>query len=197
MHADMQVMYTNALYYILLLLSHFTSKADVPEFCLTATPMWSPRSFLEGSLRESMCSILTGNTHQRRVTMLSAHELHVSLRDCCNGLQGCARTSAVLRIQALGAEMERRLQQGAAAADLASLEHGVIALLGEACRFCLLTGHTEKAVGTIQAVLEFHFYAPGLAGADIHEMHPCVCALLAHCGPGELHWNGIAAQATN
>ena len=75
-----------------------------------------------------------------------------------------------LCMQALGGELVRRVQQGADAEDVESLERGMIALLGSACRFSLQSGHTEKALGTIQAVLELHFFAPGLTGAA---RHPC------------------------
>ena len=78
---------------------------------------------------------------------------------------GVKSRASVAREQALTRERGRRLQLGADAAGLEPLEAGMIELLTEACRFCQLTGHVEKAVSIIQAALEFHCFAPALSGA--------------------------------
>lgn len=57
-----------------------------------------------------------------------------------------------------------RVQQGADAGSVESLEQGLVFILGSACRLYLGAGYTEKAVSIIQAVLEFHFFAPALSG---------------------------------
>ena len=67
-------------------------------------------------------------------------------------------------LQALGAELTWRAKQGADAATIETLERSMIGLVGSHCQFVLLTGHTEKAVGLVQALLEFHFFCPTMAG---------------------------------
>lgn len=69
-----------------------------------------------------------------------------------------------MQVQAQAGEVAMRVQQGAGPAEVEQLEEGMVALLGDACRLHLCSGHTEKAVGIIQALLEFHFFSPALAG---------------------------------
>ena len=75
-------------------------------------------------------------------------------------------TSAVLPIQALRRERERRRREGAPDEVVAACERDILVLLLEYLQMQMQSGHTERAVACIQALLEFNCFSPDFPGAS-------------------------------
>ena len=63
-------------------------------------------------------------------------------------------------MQALKQERARRVLEGAPASVVMEAEEAVVAFFIEGCRFEMQSGHTERAIASIQAALEYACFAP-------------------------------------
>ena len=63
-------------------------------------------------------------------------------------------------VQALKQERARRVLQGAPAGVITESEEAIVAFFVEGCRFEMQSGHTERAIASIQAALEYACFAP-------------------------------------
>lgn len=92
--------------------------------------------------------------------------------------------------QALKQERVRRVLEGAPPSVVAETEEAVVAFFIEGCRFDLQSGHTERAVASIQAALEYACFAPSFpvgmlqwcgawqCGMHVKPMYTAVCCLV-------------------
>ncbi|KAK9820400.1 hypothetical protein WJX72_009973 [[Myrmecia] bisecta] len=65
-------------------------------------------------------------------------------------------------LEALGSEQARRQREGAPGPVREEVERALVATFTDACRFDLHSGHSERAVACLQAVLEFNCFAPAM-----------------------------------
>ena len=63
-------------------------------------------------------------------------------------------------MQALKQERVRRVIEGAPASIVAEAEEAIVAFFVEGRRFEMQSGHTERAIASIQAALEYACFAP-------------------------------------
>ena len=63
-------------------------------------------------------------------------------------------------MQALKQERARRVLEGAPASIVMESEEAIVGFFIEGCRFEMQSGHTERAVASIQAALEYACFAP-------------------------------------
>ena len=80
-------------------------------------------------------------------------------------------------IQALKQERARRMLEGAPASVVKETEEAVVAFFIEGCRFEMQSGHTERAIASIQAALEYACFAPSFPVG----MLCCACPALICC----------------
>ncbi len=66
--------------------------------------------------------------------------------------------------QALRRERERRRREGAPDEVVAACERDILVLLLEYLQIQMQSGHTERAVACIQALLEFNCFSPDFPG---------------------------------
>ena len=72
--------------------------------------------------------------------------------------------AACAACQALRRERERRRREGAPDEVVAACERDILALLLEHLQVQMQSGHTERAVACIQALLEFNCFSPDFPG---------------------------------
>lgn len=68
--------------------------------------------------------------------------------------------SVSISVQALKQERVRRVLEGAPPSIVAETEEAVVGFFIEGCRFEMQSGHTERAIASIQAALEYACFAP-------------------------------------
>ena len=93
-----------------------------------------------------------------------------------SGTNHCQVVSTSAVMQALKQERARRVLEGAPASVVMESEEAIVAFFIEGCRFEMQSGHTERAIASIQAALEYACLAPSFPVGML-----CLCCGMLCC----------------